>query len=41
MTLICDYRHNFISKKVAAEIIKNKYTFLNAQVNASNKGFPY
>ncbi len=40
MTLICDYGHNFISKKVAAEIIKkNKYTFLNAQVNASNKGF--
>lgn len=40
MTLICDYGHNFISKRVAAEISKkNKYTFLNAQVNASNKGF--
>jgi rfaE bifunctional protein kinase chain/domain len=40
MTLICDYGHNFISKKIATEIIKkNKYTFLNAQINASNKGF--
>ena len=40
MTLVCDYGHNFISKKIANEIIKkNKYTFLNCQVNASNKGF--
>lgn len=40
MTLICDYGHNFISKKIATEIIKkNKHTFLNAQINASNKGF--
>ncbi len=40
MILVCDYGHNFISKKIATEIIKkNKYTFLNAQVNASNKGF--
>jgi rfaE bifunctional protein kinase chain/domain/rfaE bifunctional protein nucleotidyltransferase chain/domain len=40
MTLVCDYGHNFISKKIATEIIKkNRYTFLNAQVNASNKGF--
>jgi len=40
MTLVCDYGHNFISKKIATEITKkNKYTFLNAQVNSSNKGF--
>ena len=40
MTLICDYGHNFISKKINDEIIKkNKNIFLNAQVNASNKGF--
>ena len=40
MTLICDYGHNFISKKIASEIIKkNNYTFLNAQLNSSNKGF--
>ena len=40
MTLICDYGHNFISKKIANEITKkNKFTFLNAQINSSNKGF--
>ena len=40
MTLICDYGHNFISKKIANEIIKkNKFIFLNAQINSSNKGF--
>jgi rfaE bifunctional protein kinase chain/domain/rfaE bifunctional protein nucleotidyltransferase chain/domain len=40
MTLVCDYGHNFISKKIATEITKkNKYTFLNAQINASTKGF--
>lgn len=40
MTLICDYGHNFVSKKIASEIVKkNNYTFLNAQVNSSNKGF--
>ena len=40
MTLICDYGHNFISKKIASEIVKkNSHTFLNAQVNSSNKGF--
>ena len=37
MTLICDYGHNFISKKIANEIIKkNKFIFLNAQINSSN-----
>ncbi len=40
MTIVCDYGHNFISKKIAREIIKNnKNIFLNAQINASNKGF--
>ena len=40
MTLICDYGHNFISEKVADEIRKkNKFIFLNAQINASNIGF--
>lgn len=40
MTLVCDYGHNFITKKISSEITRqNKYTFLNAQVNASNKGF--
>ncbi len=40
MTLICDYGHNFISKKIANEIVKkNNNTFLNVQVNSSNKGF--
>ena len=40
MTLVCDYGHNFISKKIAYEIKKNsKYTFLNTQINAANKGY--
>ena len=40
MILICDYGHNFISKKIAKEIIKiNKNTFLNTQINAANNGF--
>ena len=40
MTLICDYGHNFISEKIANEIRKkNKFIFLNAQINASNIGF--
>jgi len=40
MTLICDYGHNFISKKIASEISKNnKYIFLNTQINASNIGY--
>jgi cytidyltransferase-like protein len=40
MTVICDYGHNFISKKIADEIKKgNKFIFLNAQINASNLGF--
>ena len=38
--MICDYVHNFISKKIAKEIIKiNKNTFLNTQINAANNGF--
>lgn len=40
MSLVCDYGHNFISKKIANEIVKrNNYTFLNSQINASNRGF--
>ena len=40
MTLICDYGHNFISKKIANEIKKNnRDIFLNTQINASNKGY--
>ena len=40
MTLVCDYGHNFISKQIAGEIVKrNNYTFLNSQINASNRGF--
>tara|TARA_B100001093_G_C26633874_1_gene930109 strand:- start:498 stop:1028 length:531 start_codon:yes stop_codon:yes gene_type:complete len=40
MTLVCDYGHNFISKQIAEEIVKkNNYTFLNSQINASNRGF--
>ena len=40
MTLVCDYGHNFISKKIADEIRKkNKFIFLNTQINASNIGF--
>ena len=40
MTLVCDYGHNFISEKIANEIRKkNKFIFLNAQINASNIGF--
>ena len=40
MTLVCDYGHNFISEKIAKEINKkNSSTFLNAQINSSNKGF--
>ena len=40
MTLICDYGHNFISKKIAKEIKKkNKFISLNAQINSSNIGF--
>ena len=40
MTLICDYGHNFISQKIADEIRKkNKFIFLNAQINSSNIGF--
>lgn len=40
MIVVCDYDHNFISKKIAHEIKKgNNYTFLNAQINASNKGY--
>jgi rfaE bifunctional protein kinase chain/domain/rfaE bifunctional protein nucleotidyltransferase chain/domain len=40
MTLVCDYGHNFISKKIANEISnKNKFIFLNAQINSSNIGF--
>jgi bifunctional ADP-heptose synthase (sugar kinase/adenylyltransferase) len=40
MILICDYGHNFISKKIANEIKKiNKNTFLNTQINSANRGF--
>tara|TARA_A100001015_G_scaffold321034_1_gene449761 strand:+ start:4237 stop:5748 length:1512 start_codon:yes stop_codon:yes gene_type:complete len=40
MILICDYGHNFISKKIAKEITKiNRNTYLNTQINAANKGF--
>ncbi len=40
MTLVCDYGHNFISEKIAKEINKkSSSTFLNAQINSSNKGF--
>jgi rfaE bifunctional protein kinase chain/domain/rfaE bifunctional protein nucleotidyltransferase chain/domain len=40
MTLVCDYGHNFISKNIASEIVnKNNSLFLNAQINASNRGF--
>jgi rfaE bifunctional protein kinase chain/domain/rfaE bifunctional protein nucleotidyltransferase chain/domain len=40
MTIVCDYGHNFISKKIAGEITKsNNSLFLNAQVNSSSRGF--
>lgn len=40
MTIVCDYGHNFISKKIAGEIVKkNNSLFLNAQVNSSSRGF--
>ena len=40
LTLICDYGHNFETKRIANEITKkNSQAFLNVQVNSSNKGF--
>ena len=40
LLIISDYGHGFISDKLAKDISKlNKFTALNAQVNASNYGY--